>query len=175
MGPDKSQIIPFPLPEHLCIFISEKLNTPIEIIGQGVQAKALHINRNRKLGKYILKCLEKSDYSKSVRQGFTMYITVSQNNRIHDKSLVPGRAHHLGLDAEAIKDITEFFEEDFRQSLVDFIDGSNFGVDYKKGFRKYALTTFLQKYNLAGDDSAFEKYKKHYQRQKTTGKVLIFK
>lgn len=174
MAIDKSQIIPFPLPEHLCLYISERLNTPIEEIGEGVKAKALHISRHRKFGKYILKCLEKSDYSKRVLQGFTMYITVSGHNGKNDKSIVEGRSHLLGLDETAIKEITEFFEEDFRQSLVTFIDGSNFGISYKKGVRKYALTTFLEKYNLAGDDLAFEKYKKYYQRQKSKYNVLIF-
>lgn len=170
---DSSQIIPFPLPEHLCLYISERLNTPIETIGNGIKAKAMHISRNRNFGKYILRCLEKTEPCNKVHKGFTMYIAVSPFVGVTDKSIVEGRSHYVGFTEKNIAEITEFFEEAFRDSLVDFIDGTYFGVNYKKGSEKYALTQFLLKYNLAGDDLAFEKYKKHYQRYKQRSKQLI--
>ena len=174
MSLDKSQIVPFPLPEHLCIFISEKLNSPIETISNGVKAKALHIHRKQKLGVLILRALEKTSRPVKVSQGFSMYISVSKYNSTNDKNIVESRGSFLEIPQDAISDIIDIFEDLFRMCLVSFIDGSNFGAAYKKGHRKYALTTFLEKYNLAGNDLMFEKYKKHYHRTQKRGKTLIF-
>lgn len=173
MALDKSQIIPFPLPEHLCLFISERLNTPIETIGNNIQAKALHVRRNKKLGTLILRELEKSNTAVKVDHGFTMYISTSKYNGTNDFSIVESRSSFLNFSASGIKEIQDIFEDLFRMCLVAFIDGSNFGTNYKKGTRKYALTKFLQKYNLAHDDLAFERYKKYYQRQQKSGKTLV--
>lgn len=172
MTPDKSQLVPFPLPEHLCIFISERLDSPIETIGDGIKAKALHVHRRMKFGRLILRAIEKTEIPIKVNQGFTMYISVSKYSRRRDANTVECRGSMLNISEEAINEITEVFEDLFRMCFVAFVDGSNFGVDYKKGQRKYAITKFLENYNLAADDLAFEKYIKYYQRLKKRGKTL---
>lgn len=174
---DKSQIIPFPLPEHLALFISHQLDTPIENIGKNleIKARAIHIKRKRPLGKMILRCLETSNKPVFVNEGFTLYISVSKNSRIHDKNIVPCRSTFVQLNEKEISDITDVFETLFRTSLVSFIDGASFGnYTKKREHSKFAaIVEFLKKYNLAHDDLAVERYRKLYDREKKACKHLI--
>ena len=174
MSLDKSQIIPFPLPEHLCLFISERLNTPIETIGDNIQVKALHVSSFRPSGKYILKCLEKANKPKAYSKGITMYISTSKYISTNNKNIVECRDSVIEISPKEISEITEVFEDMFRMCLVSFLDGSFFGSTFKKGKHKYALVEFLKKYNLGGCDKTFEKYKKYYSRVKKQGKILQF-
>lgn len=174
---DKSQIIPFPLPEHLALFISQQLDTPIENIGENleIKAKALHIQRKRPFGKMILRCLETTNKPVFINNGVSLYISVSKYSRINDKSVVPCRSNFLQLSKNEVEDIIDVFETFFRTSLVSFIDGASFGNYSKK--RTYskiaAIVEFLQKYNIAHDDLAVERYRKLYDREKKASKHLI--
>ncbi|MFI1771005.1 hypothetical protein [Thalassobellus citreus] len=175
MALDKSQIIPFPLPEHLCMFISEQLDTPIELIANNVKAKALHIKNNRPFSKMILQCLETSNKPVKVKEGITFYIAVSKNIRRRNKKVVDCRSGFVNFSEKEIKDITDVFESLFRLSLVSYVDGAHFGNDFKKGKRYKAITEFLQKYNLASDDKAFQNYEKLFEREKKRSNKLVSK
>lgn len=165
MYSDNKHIIPFPLPEHLFIFISERLSSPVKCLDEQLNIKYFYIKNKRSLSKYILKHLEFS-CSKPVISNSERCISFSDTIRVQDKTLVEGRFEYLFFSNNSIAEMTNFFEELFRESLIDFITGSNFGASYKKGPRRFALVTFLEKYNLHGDKLAFEKYKKHYERYK---------
>lgn len=172
---DKSQIIPFPFPEYLSLYISSQLNSPIEKIGNdlNVNAKCLHVNRSRALGKMILRCLEETNKPQFISNGFTMYISASKNLRIDDKKITEGRSSFIRLSEIEIKDITDVFETLFRTEFVAFVSGAHFGNDYKKGKVFKAITAFLTKYNLDSDQSAVENFRKYYNRHKNTSKTLI--
>ena len=163
---DRSQIIPFPLPEYLAQFISAQLDTPIEIINDTIRAKAMHIRANTPLGKFILRCTEKTDKPTLVKKGLTMYITVSTHAGKHDGKMVEARGTFLTLTEEAIKDITDLFEATFKTQLVEFVDGVMYGNNFKKGKRNKAIATFLEKYNINPSKSDFERFKKMYYREK---------
>lgn len=175
----KHQIVPFPLPEHLASFISCQLDSPLEFIGSNLKtpAKALHISRKRQLGKFVLRCLKSSNKPVFVSEGLTIYIAVSENLRIADKKMVECRYSFLQLDETEIDEITDVFETLFRTSLISFLDGAYFGNYSKKKDRgKYAaIIEFLNKYDMAHDDKAVERYRKLYDREKTSGKKLITK
>lgn len=170
---DKSQIIPFPLPEHLSLFVSQQLDTPIETISENLQAKALHIQRKRPLGKLILRCLKKTDKPVLVNDGFTLYISVSKNSRINDKKITECRFSFVTLDEDEIADIVDIFDTLFRTALVSYVDGARFGNNFKKGKMFAAIVQFLQKYNLAHDDLAVESFRQMYNREKKADKHLI--
>jgi len=175
MALDKSQIIPFPLPEHLCLFISEQLDTPIETIGDNIKAKAMHITNNRPFAKMILRSLRPSTKPVFIKEGLTIYIAVSKNIRRGDKQIIECRSGYVNFGDAEIKDITDVFESLFRISLINFVEGAHFGNDFKKGKRYKAITEFLQKYNLAANDKAFQNYQKLFEREKNRSNKLISK
>lgn len=175
MSIDKSQIIPFPLPEHLCLFISEQLDTPIEIIGNNIKAKALHVKNTRPFGKMILRCLKKSHKPVLIKEGITFYISVSNLISRGDNKVVDARYSFVDFDETEINDIIDVFESLFRLSLVSYVDGAHFGNDFKKGKRYKAITEFLQKYNLVSNDKAFQNYEKLFEREKKRSNKLVIK
>ena len=172
---DKSQIIPFPFPTHLALFIAAQLKSPIEKIGAdlNIKAKCLHVNRSKALGKMILRCLEETNKPQFISRGLSMYISASKNLRIDDKKITEARSSFVHLSPTEIKDMTDVFETLFRTEFIAFVSGAHFGNDYKKGKIFKAITTFLTKYNLDSDKSAVENYRKYYNRHKNTSKTLI--
>lgn len=172
---DKSQILPFPLSEHLAMYISSQLESPIEMLGENlnISAKYLHINRSRPLGKMILRCLEATNKPQFITEGFCMYISTSKNAGNYDKKIVSCRSQFVQLSAAEISDITDIFETLFRTEFIAFVDGAHFGNDLKKGKVFKAIIQFLEKYNLAHDGMAVERYRKLYSRSKNTHKALI--
>lgn len=175
MALDKSTIVPFPLPEHLCLFISEQLTTPIETINNGVKAKAMHIKGTRPFAKMILRCLEPSNKPVLLTEGITFYISVSNFINRGDNKIVDCRYGFVDFTETEIQDIVDVFESLFRLSFVSYVDGAHFGNDLKKGKRYKAITEFLKKYNLAADDKAYESYQKLYHREKNRSKSMVLK
>jgi len=177
MSIDKSQVIPFPLPEHLASFISHQIDSPISLIGpqNNIEAKALHISRKRPLGKFILRCLKPGNKPSFIDKGFSIYISVSKYTRSSDQKIVPCRYSFIEFDEAEINEIISVFETLFRTALISFLDGAQFGNSAKKKARgKFAsIIEFLQKYNLAHDDLAVERYRKLYDREKKADKQLL--
>lgn len=164
---DKTHIIPFPLPEYLADFISNQLRTPLQIVDDHTRVKAMHISRRSSFGKMILRCLEKSDKEIFVRKGLTIFITVSQYNRIHSKKLVEARGTFLKLSDESVLEIQEVFKDYFEAVLVSFVDGAHFGNNYKKGKRDAAIRKFIKTYGIREEKSMFDRLKRMYYREKS--------
>jgi len=136
----------------------------------------MHITRNRPLGKFVLRCLEKTNKPLFIKNGITLYIKVSENNRVNDKKIVEARYTSVILSQSSINDIIEVFDSFFRAALIAYVNGAEFGNDYKKGKRNKAIYSFLEKYNMNCGKSSFEKIVKMYYREKqaeTNAKVLI--
>ena len=163
------QLIPFPLPEHLSEFVVSQMNTPAELLEDGTKAKALHIRKNSEFGKMIQRCLRKSNKPAFVKEGFTVYIAISENARRRDKKAVDARSSFMDLDEEEIKEIISVFETWFKTCLFHFIDGAVFGHKFNgktKGIVHASIEQFMDYYKISHHKRYFEAFRKHYQREK---------
>gem|GEM_PF-6555983 len=163
------QIIPFPLPEHLSEFVVSQMNTPVQLLDDGSKAKALHIKRNSEFGKLIHRCLRKSNKPAFAKEGFTMYIAVSNFSANNDKKVACGRYSYLELQAEEIKEIISVFDSWFKTCLVHFIDGAVFAHKFNgksKGIIHASITEFMEFYKISDSKTKFSAFVKHYQREK---------
>ena len=169
MNNDHKQIIPFPLPDYLSEFVVSQLEGPVETLGDGSHAKALHITRNSEFGKYIYRCLKKENKPSFAKEGYTMYIAASSYARITDKTIEEGRYSFLGLGEREIKEITSLFRSWFNTCLVHYIDGAKFAHSVhgrQRGIVHKAIVNFMETYNITQDKAYFETFRKHYQREK---------
>lgn len=163
------QIIPFPLPEHLSEFVVSQMNTPVQLLDDGSKAKALHIKRNSEFGKLIHRCLRKSNKPAFAKEGFTMYIAVSDNSSRWDNKVPDGRSSFLDLEDAEIKEITSVFDSWFKTCLVHFIDGAVFAHNFNgktKGIVHASITEFMDFYKISNSKTKFDAFVKHYQREK---------
>jgi hypothetical protein len=169
-----TRITPFPFPDHLAQFLSSQLTTDIEVI-DGYDAKAIHIKNDRALCKMITRSLEKADRPIVVKNGITFYVSVSKNLRIKDKLCEEARFTDMFLSEESIREIIDVFESIFRLAMVSFVDGANFGNNYRKGKRNRAIYEFMKKFQLTNSTTAFDKYLQMYKREKKDCKSLLNK
>lgn len=168
--PVNKQLIPFPLPEYLNEFVISQLNTPVqELEGGQAEVKALHIRRNSEFGKLIHRCLKKSNKPAFAREGFTMFLAVSNYAGNNDKNIVPGKYSFLSLQEEEIKEIVSVFDSWFKTCLVHFIDGAVFAHTFNgktKGIVHASITEFMEYYKISNSKTKFDTFVKHYQREK---------
>lgn len=163
------QIIPFPLPEHLNEFVISQLDTPVQILEDGQEAKALHIRRNGEFGKLIHRCLKKSNKPKFVKEGFTMFLAVSNYAGDHDKNIAVGRHSFLELGEEEIKEIISVFDSWFKTCLVHFVDGAVFAHKFNgktKGIVHASIVEFMNYYKISNSKTLFATLVKFYDREK---------
>ena len=145
------------------------MNTPTEELDGGVEAKALHIRKDSEFGKMIQRCLKKSNKPAFAKEGFTMYIAVSENARRRDKKVADGRSTFMELDEAEIKEIISVFEAWFKTCLVHFVDGAVFGHQFNgktKGIVHASIEQFMDYYKISHHKRYFEAFRKHYQREK---------
>lgn len=169
-------MIPFPLPEHLSQFVVSQLNTPVQELGDGHQAKALHIRRNGEFGKLIHRCLKKSNKPAFVREGFTMYIAVSNLAGDHDKAVPVGKYSFLTLGEEEIKEIISVFDSWFKTSLVYFVDGAVFAHKFNgktKGIVHASITQFMEYHKISDSKTLFATLVKFYDREKKANRQQL--
>lgn len=170
------QLIPFPFPEYLAEFISSQLEGSIETMDNGDQAKSLHISRNSEFGKFIYRCLKRSNKPTFAKKGYTMYIRVSSFAGITDKNVEDGRYSFLDLDDREIKEIISVFKSWFKTCLVHYVDGAKFAHGFhgkQKGIVHAAILDFMCIYKISQSKSHFESFVKHYNRNKFSGKPPI--
>ena len=165
------QVIPFPLPEYLSEFVLSQLNTPVlEMELEGCRhAKALHIKRNSEFGKLIHRCLTTSNKPAFVKNGYTMYISVSNFAGDHDKAVPVGKYSFLCLGEEEIKEIISVFDSWFKTCLVHFLDGAVFAHTFNgktKGIVHASITEFMSYYKISDSKTKFDTFVKYYQREK---------
>ena len=163
------QLIPFPLPEHLAEFVVSQMNSPVQVLEDGSPAKALHIKRHNEFGKLIHRCLKKSNRPAFAKEGFTMYIAVSNYAGDHDKKNVKGKYSFMDLEKEEIKEIISVFDSWFKTCLVHFIDGAVFAHRFNgktKGIVHASIVEFMNFYKISNSKTKFDAFVKHYQREK---------
>ena len=163
------QLIPFPLPEYLSEFVVSQMDTPVEVLEDGTEAKALHIKRKGGFGKLIHRSLKKSNRPVFAKEGFTMYIAVSNRAGDHDKNVIPGKYSFLELEEQEINEIISIFEDWFKTCLVHFIDGAVFAHKFNgkgKGIIHASITEFMAYYKISDSKTKFDAFVKHYQREK---------
>lgn len=163
------QLIPFPLPKHLAEFVISQMNTPVENLNNGTQAKVLHIKRRNGFGKLIHRSLNKSNKPTFAKTGFDMYIAVSNHAGNNDKKIIPGKYSFLDLDEVEIKDIIEIFDTWFKVCLVQFLDGAVFAHKFNgktKGIIHASINEFMEYYKITYSSTLFATLVKHYQREK---------
>jgi len=177
MDLEKTRLSPFPFPKHLAQFLVNQLDSPVEDIN-GTQAKAIHIDRRRAIGKYIIKCLETSSRPIKVEKGITLYVATSYRVSANEKNAPDARYTDVFLSEKSINEIKEIFEDFMRAEFISFIDGVDFGNEYRKskqGKFSSGVYAFLEKYSIDNDGKSFDRFKKMYQRSKKQGNTPLNK
>jgi len=163
------QLIPFPLPEHLNEFVISQMNTPVQELEDGSHTKALHIRRDSEFGKLIHRCLKKGNKPAFVKEGFTMYLAVSNYAGDHDKAVPGGKYSFLCLGEEEIKEIVSVFDTWFKTCLIHFVDGAVFAHTFNgktKGIVHASITEFMNYYKISNSKTKFDTFVKYYDREK---------
>lgn len=145
------------------------MNTPVELLEDGSKAKALHIKKSSEFGKIIQRCLRKSNKPAFAKEGFTLYIAVSENARRRDKLVPDCRSTFLDFDQEEIAEVISVFETWFRTCLVHFVDGAVFAHNFNgktKGIIHASINEFMEYYKISNSKTKFDTLLKHYQREK---------
>lgn len=164
MNLENKKLVPFPFPPHLAQYLATQMDSPIEELATGVKAKALHISSERVVGKFIIERLCKSEQPVKVEKGITLYVSVSNHaNRHSDIPEVKYKDQYLS--ESSIRYLIQFFEFNFRTNLVHFVEGVQFGCDYKKGKFKKGICRFFKKYNVDYDGKMFDRYEQHVKRE----------
>lgn len=170
------QLIPFKLPEYLSEFVVSQMNTPVEILDDGSSAKALHIRKRSEFGKLIQRCLRKSNKPAFAKEGFTLYIAVSENTRRRDKKAPDCRSTFMDLDEEEMGEIISVFDAWFKTCLVHFIDGAVFAHTFNgktKGIIHASIIQFMEYYKISNSKTKFDAFVKHYQREKKANRQQL--
>lgn len=163
------QIIPFPLPDYLREFLVSQINTPAQTLPDGSPGKTLHIRRTGEFGKLIHRCLKKSNKPAFVKEGFTMYLAVSNFAGDHDKDVPVGKYSFISLEEKEIKEIISVFDSWFKTCLVHFVDGAVFAHTFNgktKGIVHASITQFMNYYKISNSKTKFDTFVKHYYREK---------
>ncbi|TQI72272.1 hypothetical protein JM79_3229 [Gramella sp. Hel_I_59] len=163
------QLIPFPFPKYLAEFLfSQMKSQPLEIADSGDKVKALHVNQKNSFGKLIYSRLKESNRPAFEKDGYTLYISVSDHARRRNKTALDGRSRFLSLDEDEIEEIIAVFKDWFSTNLYHFILAAE--VTHKmngknKGAIHFAINKFMELYNISDSKTKFATFVKFYQRE----------
>ncbi len=173
-----TQIIPFPLPPHLASYFAGQITTtPVEI-GDKV-AKPFLVDRSSEFGKFIYRCLTKSNRPKFAKKGYTFFIEVSKWVSVKDKMTEDARYSFIELKEEEIKEITEVFKSVFETALFNFVAGSRFAffkfTNKKRGYLKSSILEFCNFHGVTYTDQNLMAWEKAISRTIKRGNLLTSK
>ncbi|UOB16591.1 hypothetical protein [Abyssalbus ytuae] len=168
---DNFQLIHFPAPEYLVSYFSSLVKSEIQIIN-GI--KTIEINRSSDIGKIIITSIDKQSKKIKHTNLDDYYLKISNFIGNNYSGSVRGDRHFLFIEESKMNNIMEMIKHHFDYSLINFVDGAEYAHrkngweenQKRKGIRKAAIQTFLQKNNVNLGNKSLENFFKMFQRHK---------
>ena len=167
-------IVSFPFPPHLCRWLFVKIKGQI-IERETDRLKALDIDLHSIDGRIIRLLLERVDYPgiKDVKQGFRFYVSVPRKANEHRSIMHDGQRGQLQMPPEAVKILTDHYEDLFRAHYHSFVCGYIQGNQGKRRSVRQATEIFMRTYDLDGVYS-YDQLIKYYKRTDSPVKISIY-
>lgn len=166
----KSQIIPFPLPPYLASFFSNQITTEPVLARDGSKVKPFSIRRDSRFGDFLLMQLSKANKPPMLKEGYTFFIEVTENQTIINKNIPDGRSSFLCFNEEVFLKIQSIFKVLFDSLLIEHVSAFSDGVhnetpDKKRGVYHTGILNFCKKYGVLFSDTNLRTWKKMLQRE----------
>ncbi len=171
----QKQIIPFPLPPYLASYFANQITArPIAL--DSVTVKPFSVDRYSSFGKFIYRCLSKTNRPKFETKGYTFFIEISEPTTALDTMTEDARYSFIELKEEEIKEITGVFKTFFDTALFNFVAGARFSfmkfTNKQRGYLKASILEFCNIHGVNYTDQNLMAWEKSINRTLKKRKCL---